>query len=222
MQDQTWNQQQRAHEECECVFVYGTLREGQGNNYRITSDPGCKKIGTGETVRDDRFKMYGASACFPYVTVESDDGTGTIVGDVYEVTLGAFASCDRLEGYPHHYTREIVEVCIGEGRIVKAWMYVVHDTELLRTVRMDHVPSGDWVEARTEYIEQEQQAMQEMVQPIAFEDDEEEEYEIADDEFDDDDFDDEDDFEFDDDGRGDWDDSANEFNYESLNKKGGE
>lgn len=95
------------------VFVYGTLKKGYGNN-RILQNSVFK----GCFYTEPRFSLYPVSpdGGFPVAC----RGKSHIVGEVYEIDLITLQRLDYLEGHPHHYRREEVEV-LGYG---KAFMYV--------------------------------------------------------------------------------------------------
>jgi gamma-glutamylaminecyclotransferase len=119
----------------ETVFVYGSLRQGQGN-HRILL--GANLVGVGQTVQ--RFHMRDLGA-FPGI-VPAPDG-GAIVGEVYEVPPTTLARLDRLEGVPAFYRRERVTVDLADGRLVRAWVYVLPPESV---ADRPTIPGGDWVE----------------------------------------------------------------------------
>lgn len=132
-----------AHDSCPRVFVYGTLRSGWGNN-RILQQGNARKIGDGRT-NEDGFCLYGHGLGFPYV-VDDGDGYTSIAGEVWEVNAQTMLHCDRLEGYPYHYDRQIVEVRVGD-ELIEAWMYFVDDRRKVGAPDSALVESGDWKDA---------------------------------------------------------------------------
>lgn len=96
------------------IFVYGTLKQGHGN-HRLIHDQKFKGIG----VSEENFQMYSLGG-FPGVVA----GSKEIVGELYEVDDLAFERCDRLEGHPHFYKREQVQVMNEEFEDVLAWIYI--------------------------------------------------------------------------------------------------
>jgi gamma-glutamylaminecyclotransferase len=103
------------------VFVYGTLKRGF-SNHRITepylADVICGKV--------EGVTLWHASPSFPYAT-KSNAADACVHGEV--LALGeideVLARLDGLEGVPHHYVREEVEVFCGEETgVIKAWMYL--------------------------------------------------------------------------------------------------
>lgn len=110
------------------VFVYGTLRRGQGN-HRLLEVGRARFLGTAQiagTMHD-----YGS---FPAVT---PGGAGTVHGEAYEVSAETLQRLDLLEGTPTFYHRTRVRMSTG----MDAWVYVM-DSARLATKRK--VASGRW------------------------------------------------------------------------------
>ena len=85
----------------EKVFVYGTLKEGHGNNVLLSFS---ERLGTGIT--EDKYIMYELG--IPYVSKSFK--LTRISGEVYRVKLDTLEALDLLEGHPNWYKREKVEV----------------------------------------------------------------------------------------------------------------
>jgi gamma-glutamylaminecyclotransferase len=110
------------------VFVYGTLRRGEGNHRLLQ---GARFVGEACTVPGFALCDLGA---FPGLV---RDGAGTVAGELYDVDAATLAALDRLEGVPSFYRRERVELK-GVGS-TDAY------TLTPRQVRgCDLIPSGDW------------------------------------------------------------------------------
>lgn len=104
------------------VFVYGTLLLGEGNHH-ILAQHGSKFVGTAICEGVSMCVTHGA---FPYCTTAKDAAwsTNQADGEVYEVSPECFRSLDMLEGVPHHYTRVLRNILVGDTtRLV--WVYVV-------------------------------------------------------------------------------------------------
>jgi gamma-glutamylcyclotransferase (GGCT)/AIG2-like uncharacterized protein YtfP len=135
------------------VFVYGTLRQGQGNSSLM--DPAVANVHAA-TLRGAA--IYGADAPFPYA-VENSTPNAIVVGELVDLsadTEGRFARhrLDNLEGFDSmfpsdsHYERVQVEVDIdGEPRT--AWTYLARGLARERLTTMQPIPHGDWVLARS-------------------------------------------------------------------------
>jgi len=128
------------------VFVYGTLMEGFGNHRRLED---ARSVGPGETT--DTFEMWTHTG-FPYVCeknasgdwLDHADAFTPITGEVYEVDEAGMYGLDRLEGYPTHYTRRVVQVRLVGGEHVAAWMYIKADWHDAYDHGLTAVPSGVW------------------------------------------------------------------------------
>lgn len=105
------------------VFVYGTLKEGHGNNHVIQSENTVKK---GAAVTEEKYTMYRSG--IPYVDKTKE--TSIISGEVYEIDQMTLARVDRLEGYrPNNhegswYKREAIPVrLVDTDEVVTAFIY---------------------------------------------------------------------------------------------------
>ncbi|WP_439681467.1 gamma-glutamylcyclotransferase family protein [Embleya sp. MST-111070] len=127
------------------VFVYGTLRTGQGNYRRILA---------GNTARERAatlagYKLLDGGVPFAVPSVEGDH---MVVGDLMEVDPDVWTkvlrSLDRLEGYrgtdADLYVRKTCEVRTSDGDVMSAYVYIAgkffgwdDDAPV--------VPGGDWV-----------------------------------------------------------------------------
>lgn len=144
------------------VFVYGTLRPGQGN-YRLMSDAAL----TSTTASLKGHAIYGAHRGFPYAAEHADPESITVgdivwLADSYEGTR-ARQSMDGLEGFDSdfpsssHYERVLREVqyvdAAGNQRTVAAWTYMARGSARRQLREEDRIADGDWVKARNAYRE---------------------------------------------------------------------
>lgn len=98
------------------VFVYGTLKDGFGNNRLLKS---AEFIGRACTVLP--YVMLDTGG-FPVVF--QDGGKHNVSGEVYEVDDQTLAMLDRLEGHPSFYERRQIEVDVEDtGVLQTCWMY---------------------------------------------------------------------------------------------------
>jgi gamma-glutamylaminecyclotransferase len=111
------------------LFVYGTLRQGNGNNYLIK---GSRKEEDGVIHGFDMYTHGG----FPMIK----DGVGSIKVESYIVDTPTLYRVDSLEGHPSFYRRRLVEDNNGRKGSIYVYQY---DTDTL-----NHIPSGDWEEYR--------------------------------------------------------------------------
>jgi gamma-glutamylaminecyclotransferase len=116
------------------VFVYGSLRRGQGN-HSIIGVATC--VGEARTLRG--FTLYDLGP-FPALV---HGGMSAVVGEVYEVDEPLLARLDRLEGCPRLYQRQ--GITLEDGTL--AYTYVMR----LDQVRgRSKIASGNWCEHREE------------------------------------------------------------------------
>lgn len=123
-------------------FVYGTLRDGQGNNWLMKEVEGIrlnKEKGGATTV--NKYKMYGGGIPF----VVPDEHEHHIKGDVYEVEgKDSFKAIDGLEDHPNWYKRELIPVII-DGKEHQAWLYF---NDLSKSQRKYYFEDGDFTNNR--------------------------------------------------------------------------
>ena len=94
------------------LFVYGTLKEGYGNNRYYLYD--CEKLGEGWL---KGFEMRASGIPFVYY---SNDPESKVYGDIYRVPWDKIVnSIDFLEGHPSFYTRTWIEDQLGG-----VWVYL--------------------------------------------------------------------------------------------------
>ena len=114
------------------VFVYGSLLRGEPNHGLLVA---ARFIGRAHT--RPMFALHDLGA-FPGVV---SNGTTAIAGEIYEVDGLTLERLDRLEGHPHLYRREVVELVTDEGNEL-AYIYVY----VASLGRARPISSGDWRE----------------------------------------------------------------------------
>lgn len=143
------------------VFVYGTLRSGQGNE-RLMSEAKQQTL----DARMPGVALYTSEYVFPYAA-EHDDPETSAVGEVVWLTEdergeSARQMLDHLEGfysdYPSssHYERTTRTVTYadpetGEEQQTTAWVYLARGRSRAVLREADRIPSGDWVAWRSIY-----------------------------------------------------------------------
>ena len=110
------------------VFVYGTLRKGEVNDYLLNS---ASYLGHHTT--EPHYKMVSLGS-YPGVVKQ---GRTRIEGEVYDVDAETMTALDRLEGYPSDYTRELIATPWG-----RAWIYLYRGSLRDRA----QIASGVWRE----------------------------------------------------------------------------
>ena len=105
------------------VVVYGTLKEGYGNNRLLKSS---RKMASTQTSGEFVLGNVGYPYAFPpdAVPEQYKKLLFPVMGEMYEVdTVESFVNLDTLEGFPSHYNRHIISFENG----LDAWMYVQPD-----------------------------------------------------------------------------------------------
>lgn len=121
----------------EPVFVYGTLRRGASNHFRMD---GADFITAGSV----RGRIYRIDW---YPGLVLDDAAGEVVGEVFAVGPEQLAELDRFEGVSaeevegSEYRRVRARVTARTGETLVAWVWEwrgpVDETQ--------HVADGDWL-----------------------------------------------------------------------------
>tara|TARA_R110000782_G_scaffold8751_1_gene28277 strand:+ start:136 stop:612 length:477 start_codon:yes stop_codon:yes gene_type:complete len=125
---------------CDRAFVYGTLKEGHGNNrLLLTSEL------LGATQTEGKFVLGDVG--FPYaflpeaVPEQHKKLLFPVKGEMYKVDdVMTFVNLDTLEGYPSHYQRRIISFENG----LDAWMYVQPDWHNARYCDACTLDEGVW------------------------------------------------------------------------------
>lgn len=140
------------------VFVYGTLRRGQGNHVLLEGAVDYHAPGKLHGVA-----IYKSRYGFPYAT-EHEDPDAVTIGEVMWISKGepgwhARANLDHLEGFDSnntgtsHYERVARNVTVsgpdGSEATVKAWVYLARGNSRAALQEHDRIHAGDWVAAGT-------------------------------------------------------------------------
>lgn len=119
------------------IFVYGTLRSGASNHWRME---GGALLGTG-VVRGELYRI----GWYPGLILR---GNGLVRGEVYEVSadklhkLDIFEGCAEGDPEPHEYRRVRVMVGLDDGSELEAWAW-----EYIAPLGdREPIPGGDWLE----------------------------------------------------------------------------
>lgn len=134
------------------IFVYGTLRSGEGNYSWALSGKTQKER---NDVRLPGARMY-SNGGFPYVIddPEHDQGVrGDLMYPDYDDWGEVVDSLDMLEGTrslrsdSNHYNRYLMYVQTGENEFTQAWVYIppTSSQDRIKTVHAE-VASGDWMD----------------------------------------------------------------------------
>lgn len=122
------------------LFVYGTLRKGGHNHWRIESQPCVGYTTTAEPM----YMVAQPSRSWPFVSrhqILPDTNPMPITGELYEVDEQTLAGLDDLE---FRYVRTQIQTACGKT----AHMYLLEDQVLLKEIRDSgrFIPykTGDW------------------------------------------------------------------------------
>ena len=121
------------------IFVYGTLKKGFHNHGFLKS---ATYIGDAWTKKEYTLLTDHYNG-LPYVIREP---SYPIQGELYEVDEFTFMTIDNLEGHPHFYYRELVDLFIPLSKDKqideRGWLYFLGDDFDTRAVRKN--PTGLW------------------------------------------------------------------------------
>ena len=122
----------------ELVFVYGTLRRGGSNHFRMA---GAEFVAAG-SVRGSIYRIDW------YPGLVLDEEAGDVIGEIYQVEPALLAELDLFEGLPageiegSEYRRVRTEASSADGRKFHAWVW-----EWLGPIdSAKKVTGGDWLE----------------------------------------------------------------------------
>jgi gamma-glutamylcyclotransferase (GGCT)/AIG2-like uncharacterized protein YtfP len=129
------------------VFVYGTLRSGQGNYRGILA---------GHTTSERPAVLHGyklVGSGFPFALPDQDR---LVVGEVMDVQAPKWAEVlyrlDRLEGYTGRdrdslYVRAIRRVVLADGGEIDVYVYLASLSTLSGRwlTNAPEIPGGDWL-----------------------------------------------------------------------------
>jgi len=116
------------------IFIYGTLRRG-GRAHHLMAGAEFLSDGTiqGRLVHVDQY---------PGLIRDSEH---RVKGELYRVSDELIKELDHFEGCfesPIHYTRESVEVLLGNGESQEADVYVFQQLK----PHHERIESGDWIQ----------------------------------------------------------------------------
>lgn len=144
------------------VFVYGTLRYGQGNySHLIRGNYDEDKTRLDAVLPNHSMFTNNGGPGIPFV-VDNDDIKDAacigerVMGDLFWIQEDAWRSTlsglDSLEGYSgpnssyNMYTRGVVDVVTQDGETVEAYVYLIGDARDARIIKPGNLIShGDWL-----------------------------------------------------------------------------
>lgn len=123
--------------ETSLVFVYGSLLRGLGNHQVLTGNGQAEFIRTDRTLSEHTMLDLGG---YPGVVA---GGSTSILGEVWRVDRRCLQALDILEGHPHFYRREPVQLAETSGAVT----YFLQDSGVIRRRSSYNRPvvlDGDW------------------------------------------------------------------------------
>tara|TARA_R110000744_G_scaffold3989_2_gene14700 strand:+ start:539 stop:1018 length:480 start_codon:yes stop_codon:yes gene_type:complete len=129
---------------CSNVFVYGSLKHGEGNSGILST---CDLVAETQTLSQWVLGDIGFPYAFPSTITppEHKDLLFPVKGEVYAVTgedkYRVFTNLDGLEGYPSHYNRTVIRTVSGHY----AWMYIQEDWDCTEYCAPCKLEEGVWV-----------------------------------------------------------------------------
>lgn len=105
------------------VGVYGTLKKGKGNQ-RVMQYAGGEFVADAKTKQPMRLCISG----LPYLIKGTHEDGHFVQMELYLVDDLGLKALDALEGHPHFYEREKLEVVTAEGEEMTPWVYQVGET----------------------------------------------------------------------------------------------
>ena len=110
----------------ETVFVYGSLKRGFQNHALL-----AQSVAVGNATTKLPYVMLRGPG-FPFLLQEHPQCQARSVhGELYAVNPDTLAQLDALEGHPHFYEREAIELVGADGSEHWAWCYFLKDLEVL-------------------------------------------------------------------------------------------
>lgn len=116
-------------EDCYKVFVYGTLKKGQPNEYVMTKISNVKYLGLAVTCAQYPLIIAGEWNLPMLLDIEGEGKR--VEGELYQVNGTALKQLDEFEGHPDFYKRKEIQVKFvtesNAGSCVKCWTYFIKD-----------------------------------------------------------------------------------------------
>jgi gamma-glutamylcyclotransferase (GGCT)/AIG2-like uncharacterized protein YtfP len=125
----------RPEQQCEQLFVYGTLMSRFHNVHAVALRQAATLVGSA-TYRGMMHRVAGprGDLIYPVVT-PSDDDADVVHGELYRLNdrrildrLDAYEGCAAECPQPHEYRRDLAEVTLESGVTTEAMLYVFQGT----------------------------------------------------------------------------------------------
>lgn len=104
------------------VFVYGTLKRGEGNNGLLLGC-GADFLTEAKTKEPRKLVING----LPYLNKPEIEGGVKVKGEIWEVPDSMMWRLDQLEGHPTWYKRTEDDFIDDSGNSWRAWVYYIQN-----------------------------------------------------------------------------------------------
>ncbi|WP_373975300.1 gamma-glutamylcyclotransferase [Chitinibacter sp. SCUT-21] len=98
----------------ELLFVYGTLKRGLSNHHWLGE---AQYVAEAQTQND--FALYTIE--YPFLSKEP--ALYPVHGELYRLSWDELTHVDVLEQHPDDYCRELIDVVLDNGQVLRAWAY---------------------------------------------------------------------------------------------------
>ena len=103
------------------LFVYGTLRKGHNNHHVLNMSKAVLIDLDAKTIENYRHVVDFLPKVF------KQESTNPVKGELYMIPTLKYV--DTLEGHPHLYRREKVNILDSRDKVHKAWLYFFNTGE---------------------------------------------------------------------------------------------
>ncbi|CAI6361666.1 unnamed protein product [Macrosiphum euphorbiae] len=127
----------------EPVFVYGTLKQNQPNNYHLNDTKNGCAVFRSVAVTVNKYPLV-ISTRFNIPFLLQNEGTGNeIKGEIYDVDTKMLEYLDDFENHPNFYERQKTQVKLPNADIMNCWIYFLpnYPDSYLELQRFDNYDS---------------------------------------------------------------------------------
>lgn len=130
------------------LFTYGTLMKGERNEHLLKN---ARFVG--KAVTKPKYNLFRIDGNFVFPAI-IDEGSLAVKGEVYECPMSALPGMDRMEGHPHFYCRQPIELeddeklrtfVGGDNKDVIAYFFVDKGSLLKTGSGRPQIKTGDWL-----------------------------------------------------------------------------
>lgn len=126
------------------IFVYGSLKSGHSNHYRIADMKG-KVLGQVETLEGFKLFYYEPYKGRGIATMVRNRSGGTVLGEL--VYIPDIRILNKFEGHPYYYRLEPILVeCEEQNLIISTFAYIFQNPSDLTPKTSIEIIDGDYRE----------------------------------------------------------------------------